>query len=268
MNDLLVGTAQVWQRGWHGRAEELDSPPDIHQVLAWFSDELEMWRRVRAVAHEYRHAGTRLELINTLEASSTRYGLAPLAVGFPRYEDNPLTVSPEKVDAASTQEVDEANTRLGGLWCELKSNEPEEPAQRLLDELTRWQSTLRFFDATSRAPSRYFLAQLCDHHAAMWQLLERWLTAEGADSAKAQNLFQDKVIQTRRLWSALLAAWRPLSGALAAAGDESDPYRLPRREVLRAQALARAWQVRYMAGLWVGPRVGQNGSAPATPVAS
>jgi hypothetical protein len=266
MKDLLVATAQLWQTGWRRRACALDAPPDIHQVLDWFTHELDMWRHVRAVATDYRHSGTRLELINAVYECAAHYGLSPLSVGFPRYEDDPLRVAPEKCDAEAGEQIMDANARLRALWCELKSHDTQEPAQTLLDELTRWQTTLRLFDATSRPPSRYFLAQLCDRHAAMWQFLERWLTAEGSESADAaQRAFQDKVIQTRRLWSALLAAWRPLSEALAAAEDESDPYRLSRGQVLRAQMLAKAWQVRHTAGLWVGPRY-QNGSAPATPV--
>jgi tetratricopeptide (TPR) repeat protein len=259
MNDLLVATAQLWQRAWHRRACELDTSPDIHTVLDWFSHELDMWGKVQAVAHDYRNSGTRLELIKAVAKSSARYGLEPLSVGFPRYEDAPLTVTPEDCDKTAKEEVETANKRLRGLWCELRSHEPQEPATRLLDDLTSWQTTLRLFDVTSRAPSRYFLAQLCDHHATMWQLLERWLTAEGAKSeADAQKRFRDKVEQTRRLWGDLLAAWRPLSDALARASDEADPFRRTRARVVRVHMLAKAAQVRHSAGLLIGPQR-QNG---------
>jgi hypothetical protein len=258
MKALLVATAQRWQTAWHRRARELDSTPDIHDVLDWFTHELAMWSHVRAVAQDYRHTATRLELIHAVARCAARYDLPPLDVAAPRYEDDPL--DDDSCEDAAQNEVDQANGRLRDLGCELHKNRPEDPATKLIDELSRWHATLRLVDAASRAPSRYLLAQLCDHHAAMWQLLEQWLTApyDIAAGTEAMRRFHRKVEQTRAVWYGALAGWLPYRDALEATGATA----LSRTMWLRHQASARFAQVRVTATEWVGPHR-QNGRVAA-----
>lgn len=259
MKALLVATARGWQTAWHRRARELDSTPDIHDVLDWFSHELAMWSHVRAVAQDYRHTATRLELIHAVARCAARYALPPLDVAAPRYEDEPL--DDESCDYGAWNEVDQANGRLRDLGCELHKNRPEDPATRLIDELNRWHATLRFVDAASRTPSRYLLAQLCDHHAGMWQLLEQWLTAPYALAAgeAARQRFHDKVEQTRAVWYGALAGWLPYREAWEATGRAAT---LSRTMWFRHQTSARFAQVRGTATEWIGPHR-QNGRAVA-----
>jgi hypothetical protein len=253
MKALLVATAERWQTAWHRRA--LDSTPNIQDVLGWFTHELAMWSHVREVATDYRHTATRLELIHAVARCAAQYDLAPLDVGAPRYEDDPL--GDDLCEDAAVDEVDQANGRLRDLGCELHRNRPEDPATRLIDELSRWHATLRFVDAASRAPSRYLLAQLCDHHAGMWQLLEQWLTApyDSAAGEQARLRFHYKVEQTRAVWYGALVGWLPYREALEAMGS---PAALSRTIWFRHQASATLAQVRTTATEWIGPHR-QNG---------
>jgi hypothetical protein len=257
MRALLVATAKRWQTAWHRRARELDSTPEIHEVLDWFTHELAMWSHVRAVAKDYRHTATRLQLIHAFAECAARFNLPPLDVAAPRYEED--AVDDNACEDAARREVDQANGRLRDLGRELQR--PEDPATKLIDELRQWHATLRFVDAGSRAPSRYLLAQLCDHHAGMWQLLEQWLAAsyEGDAGEKASKRFHDKVEKTRAVWYGALAGWLPYREALEVTGRAAA---LSRSMWFRHQASARFAQARVTATEWIGPQR-QNGRVAA-----
>lgn len=256
---LLVTTAKRWQAVWHRRARELDATPDIHDVLDWFTKELAMWSHVRAVAQDYRHSATRLDLIDAVARCAAEYDLDPLEVAAPRYEDEPL--ADDSCEQAAVDEVDQANGRLRDLACELYKNRPEDPATRLIDELNGWHATLRLVDAASRAPSRYLLAQLCDHHAGMWQLLEQWLTApyDPAAGDDARDRFHKKVKRTRAVWYGALAGWLPYRDALEAMPASAA---LSRTTWFRHQASSTLAQARVTATEWIGPHR-QNGRVAA-----
>ena len=119
-----------------------------------------------------------------------------------------------------------------------------------------------FVDAASRAPSRYLLAQLCDHHAGMWTLLEqsgspRHTTAPPGEQASKR--FHDKVERTRAVWYGALAGWLPYGEALEATGRAAT---LSRTMWFRHQASARFAQVRVTATEWIGPNR-ENGRVAA-----
>jgi hypothetical protein len=246
---LLVTTAQRWQQVWHERARRLTSAPDIHELLEWFTDELRMWEHVRDIARDFRHLRTRLALIQDVAECADKYGFKPLAVAFPRYEDDPLDEGDDDAcEVAARTELKNRENRLRALSQELCAHTPSEPAITLLDDLTRWQATLRYFDATAKTPSQYLLAQLCDHHAAMWQLLEQWLTVPNGSDPAARRRFKDKAKDTRRLWYTAQTGWGHLRDAWRARSDTDDTSRLPLPRALRVQMIGTWSHVRVSAG--------------------
>jgi hypothetical protein len=255
---LLVATAETWQGIWQRRGRGLGSVTEVREVLQWFSDELCMWEHVRAVARQYRHSGTRFELIERMRACADRYGFEAPAVGFPRYEKGSLPETDGSCDDAAEAEIGHADTTLERVTELLRTQGPVEPAANLLDRLERWQTTLQELEATAREPSRWLVAALCDHHAAMWQLLAQWLKADEKAAPEAQRKFREKTAQTRALWCAALGRWRLLSEALLA---------LPSRG--RFERPAPGVLLRYQLRSWSQARAGrrvpsQNGGLGGT----
>jgi hypothetical protein len=236
---LLVATAETWQATWHARGRSLGAPPEIRDVLGWFGDELAMWELVREVALDYRHAGTRHKLITTLRDCADRYRFDPVHVGSPRYETKPLKEDHGSCDDAADREIKHADDVLEAIAKFLRTDGIEEPAGSLLDRLERWQSRLHERAATAREPSRLLIAALCDHHAAMWQLLAAWLQADEAAAELAGKSFREKADETRKLWCTALSGWRMFSeGLLAFAGRGGADHPAP-GVVLRYQL--RSW---------------------------
>jgi hypothetical protein len=207
---LLVATAQRWEAEWHRRAGDLRAGRDVHLLLEWFGDELRSWTAVAAAARHHRHSGTRVELLRATRACADRYGFEPLAVAFPLYEDAPLqhsliADSCDELAAAAVTAADERLARLAGVLA------------APLGGLEAWLERLRRLDACAQQPSAHVLAQLCDHHAALWQLLERWLGAPAGDVGDAALQFRAAVDRLRPLWCGEIERFNPLTLAWARA---------------------------------------------------
>jgi hypothetical protein len=204
---LLSVSAEQWQTVWRERRATINGGPDLRQLLEWFGDELRAWQAVRTVACNYRHSGSRLTLIRNLQVGARRYGRPPPEVAFPRYELTPLdgALAREPCDPAANKEIETGDTRLSEL-CEIVG-ERVQAAPALLAGLEDWQATLRRHDAEARRASGALLRRLCDHHAALWQLLGQWIEADDDGAAAARLEFEEKVHGTRRLWRATLGRW-------------------------------------------------------------
>jgi hypothetical protein len=64
----------------------------------------------------------------------------------------------------------------------------------LVADLADWQATLRSLEADGRPVPRHALTRRCVHHAALWQLLVRWLEARDEDaSGQAEAEFRAHV---------------------------------------------------------------------------
>jgi hypothetical protein len=195
---LLVETANPWQRVWHRRAAV--PPDDVHVLIDWFGDELRMWELVRDVARHYCHSRTRIELLAALRACADRYAFAAPEVRFPRYDVEPLSTG--DCDDAAEAAIKAGNARLEAIAAILRDHSAETPAGLRLDDLAAWQATLRRLDATARPAAPELVAELCEHHAALWQLLELWLNAPADAAAGPERQFRDMARRTRKLWRA------------------------------------------------------------------
>ena len=199
---LLAATAEEWHAAWHRRADDARRSLDIHVLEGWFQDELEAWRRTRAVALHHRHSLTRFELLEDIRQCADRYGFQRPVVAFPRYETASLTLSDDVgCDEAAVRSVRERGQRLRRLAEILRTAMPGE-ASEMLDELEQWRDSLRARDASAQPVPRAELERLCEHHAALWQLLGQWLDAPQVSATGAERQFFDMTDRTRLLWRA------------------------------------------------------------------
>jgi tetratricopeptide (TPR) repeat protein len=107
------------------------------------------------------------------------------------------------------QATDRAACRLVCLAGILEDEEPKQAAQAMLAQIERWQVTLRELDAGAREPKRLAVAQLCHHHAALWQRLAEWLATGMFDDDTGRILaFEDQLAVVSRLWCRSYARWR------------------------------------------------------------
>jgi tetratricopeptide (TPR) repeat protein len=208
---LLAETAEHWQCVWHRRGRDLGTLPELDEALQWFDDELKAWKAVHDVTRQYRHPGTRYELIDQMKAFAVRYGFEPLAVEFPRYEQKPVK-TPGDCDEAADDEIKTADDTFAAIARVLEMQKMRgKAAKTLLDDLRGWQSTLNERAAIAREPSRWLVAAICDHHAAMWQRLAQWMNADADAAGGAEESFRVKAKETRELWCTALSFWRALS---------------------------------------------------------
>lgn len=218
VRDLLLSTAEQWEHIWHLRGRTLDRRPNVHVVLAWWTDEREAWDQVRNVALNHRHWNACLELLDHQRTWGETYGFKAPDVSFPRYEDEPLAQpEPSNGGGEPAREAAEAMaTRFGDIGRTVCASQANESVEVQLGYIERWQSTLRQLDAEGRGPQRLLLAALCDHHAALWQLLGEWLAAPAELEAEKRDAFRRQVTQTARLWASAGTWWRNPVQVLAA----------------------------------------------------
>jgi hypothetical protein len=241
---LLVATAQQWQAAWRRRSDQLDGGPNVRTLLEWFHDELQTWEDTAAVARHYRHSGTRLTLIRNLQECAGRYGFEAATVAFPRYEDDPLkeSLEGEECGLAARAAIKTADDRLAALRDVLGEHRDER--DRMLADLRRWGTTLRRQDAAARPPSPYLVAQLCDRHAALWQLLHEWLEAGEESAARAEHEFRSQCARARRLWRVAFRWWLPVTDTLAERRNGNGSERLQPAPLLREGAESAWWHAR------------------------
>ena len=235
--ELLVQTSRLLERTWHARGRALEDHPDVHTVLRWWADEQETWRLVRALAVDYRHWRTRFELLDHLRRWADENDLDRLAVNFPRYEEDPFCETLEQQSSArelADAEVEDADARLAAIGTAApRIREADPPVVRNMRML---QATLRAQDSRGRGPRRFLLAALCDHHAALWQLLREWLDAErGEECEDAKAAFRDRVAHTESVWVDADAWWRNAILVAAAARGGARPAAALARRLLHAE---------------------------------
>ena len=237
---LLSRTGERWQAVWHHRGATLDRHPDIGMVLQWWEDEYEAWSCVRAVAVHYRHWETRLELVRRMEAWAARYGMEPLVVPSPRYEDQPL---PPLAAGSCDTTIAAGDARLDALARALPETPPRTGAHAMLHDIKGWQARLQEIGLIGDEPARYFLAELCDCHAGLWQLLQTWI----GEGAAGEEAFVAQVDKARRLWCTAYNWWRPRDVVRALATPGRHNGSVPPMQVLRWQA-TEWWRERATAG--------------------
>ena len=206
MRSLLTTAAEQWRAVWRERRAAINGGPDLQHLLEWFGDELRAWEAIRTVACHGCHSGTRLVLIRNLQDGARRHGRPQPECAFPRYELAPLDgalARKDPCDDAAHKEIGAADERLKKI-CAIVG-ERADARTAVLAGLEIWQATLRRTDAAAeRAPSSH-LRRLCEHHAALWQLLAQWIEAgDDVAATAAENEFRTKVDETRRLWEAAL----------------------------------------------------------------
>jgi hypothetical protein len=239
--ELLVQTSLLLERTWHARGRALDGHPDVHTVLRWWADEQETWRLVRALAVDYRHWRTRFELLDHLRRWADANGLERLAVKFPRYEEDPFCESrlAQESSAAVAREladgaVEDADTRLAAIAEAAPKTQATDPP--VVRNMRMLQATFRAQDSRGRAPRRFLLAALCDHHAALWQLLREWLDAErGKECVDAKGAFKDRVTLTESVWEHADSWWRNHVLVAAAARGGARPAAALARRLLHTE---------------------------------
>jgi hypothetical protein len=207
---LLLAASCQWQATWRARREER---PDVGTVLEWVADELRAWDAVRTVARHYRHSGSRLALIASLQEGALRYGHAAPPVGFPRYELDPLegATARQRCDKEAADELEAANERLARLR-EIVHGRSHDRTARLAQDLERWRARLRNHQAEARPVDADQVARICELHAAVWQQLGEWIEADEDCAAARERAFKQTVAKVRGHWR----GWRALPGGGAA----------------------------------------------------
>jgi tetratricopeptide (TPR) repeat protein len=214
VRSLLLAASHQWQAVWRARREDLPAAPDVRLLLDWVADELRSWDAVRTVARHYRHSGSRLKLIHSLQEGAGRYGHAAPPVGFPRYELDPLegARARRRCDDEAKHELENANDRLARLR-EIVHGRSQEQTARLAQDLERWRARLRHHQAEARPVDTRQVAQICDLHAAVWQQLGEWIEADEDSAAARERAFKQTVAKVRGHWR----GWRALPGGGAQA---------------------------------------------------
>jgi hypothetical protein len=249
VRDLLIVAARHWQAIWRARRATVNGGLEVNPVLGWFGDELQSWEAIRIVAREYRHSGSRLRVIRNLQDGANGNGRPASAVGFPRYELDPLdgALAREPVDDAAGAEIEIANARLRALR-EIVGETPHDDPALMLADLKRWRSTLRRIDAAARPTSPYLLGLLCDHHAALWQLLGQWVEADAASAARAERDFREQVKRTRSLWRVAFRWWSAVSDTVDESRNGNGSAKLQPLDLVRAGAVSAWWHARIAQG--------------------
>ena len=213
VRDLLLAAASQWQCVWRARRADLSAEPDVATVLEWVADELRSWDAIRTVARHYRHSGSRLTLIHSLQDGAVRYGHAAPPVGFPRYERDPLegARARRRCDDEARRELEFANGRLERLR-EIVHGRSQERTARFAQDLENWRARLRGHQAEARPVDARQVAQICDLHAALWQQLGEWIEADEDGAAARERAFKQTVAKVRGQWR----GWRALPGGSAA----------------------------------------------------
>ena len=230
--DLLTATAWRWEACWHRRGRQLDSRPDLHEMLDWWTDEASAWERVQQVARHHRHWRARYELIADMQGWTAKYGLEAMAVSHPRYTDDSGDGTGEgQQEGAAERTVAARDLRLKELDGRIAHVEREkQEACCLLRDIRRWQSELRQFDVGGQRARRWQVARLCDAHAALWGSLHEWL--ESSPHEDGHGAFEEAIAHTAALWRAADlryrtgdalrdVPWRLRSGGLR--GEQLDP---------------------------------------------
>jgi hypothetical protein len=88
------------------------------------------------------------------------------------------------------------------------------------------------------------VAQLCDRHAALWQLLHQWLEADDEAAKHAAAQFRSQRARTRRLWRVAFRWWIPVADTLAERRNGNGSERLQPAVLLREGAESALWHVR------------------------
>jgi len=200
--ELIAATARSWEQEWHRRGRQLQRRPDIHDVLAWWSDEAQAWRLVRRAAANRRHWGARVALLQAMDRWSEDYGFAPLHVSLADYTDE--IAAGGDVDKLARDEIAALNERMNTLAGVLDEAAPiKKDASSLVSEVTQLQNELRSCDGEALRVARRLVAQLCDAHASLWQRLREWLEDPEADHGN----FQQALARTERVWEKALWRW-------------------------------------------------------------
>ena len=188
VRDLVLAVAGQWWDTWRARTEPIFPRPDTATVREWFDAEIVAWERLRDVALHFRHARTRLALIDGLRADAVLYGFARPAVPCPRYADEALGEGDACEDAADA-EIKRANLRLSTL---------ADVIEQVLAELTGRRAELRTREADGEAIATSELRRRCVHQAALWHSLAYWFGARDDDACEEAA----KALRTRAFGAA------------------------------------------------------------------
>lgn len=214
VRDLLETTARCWEQTWHLRGRLLDDHPDVHELLRWWRDECNAWQHVPTVALNNRHWPARADLLRLLRDHADTFEVPRPEVAFPRYADAVLTEEElGRGDARRRNAADRVARRgehhLHRIGRTIHEAQAEGQFRPKIEDIERWQAVLRQLDARGREPRRFLLAILCDHHAALWQLLAEWVAAPpGPDRGAKQRAFVRQVADTDLIWCGADTWWR------------------------------------------------------------
>jgi hypothetical protein len=199
VKELLETTARCWEDAWHRRAARAGTHPDVHELLEWWKDEREAWARVREVALNNRDWPTRVKLLKDLEEYAHTYRQARPEVAFPRYSDDPLGPRRRGSPAMNAKNIAaEWATHFHAIGETIPDPETGGEESCEVAEIDKWERTLRGLDARGRGPLQFMLAELCDHHAALWQRLREWVVAEEPKRNGRRKRFEQQLEATKQ----------------------------------------------------------------------
>ena len=216
VESLITETATCWEHAWHERGRNLRPNPDVHQLLTWWDDERRAWELVCDLALHNRYWPVRVALLHGLREQADAYGFDAPEVGFPHYADGVL--SPEQLGPEEDQEYRRRAAERVAQQTEDRLHEVGDVLREALADLpevwppvhiSAWEEELRRLDAGGRAPRRFLIALLCDHHAALWQLLSEWVDAGNDPAAdRKRKRFKEQMENTEAIWCGAADWWR------------------------------------------------------------
>jgi hypothetical protein len=210
---LITETAASWEDAWHERGRHLRPNPDVHELLRWWNDERRAWELVSDVARNNRYWPMRVALLHGLRHQADTYGFDAPKIPFPHYRDRVLSeeeLGPEDASRRHAAEriAEDTEDRLravGDVVCEALADLPKDWPPVHIDA---WEEELRRLDARGREPRHFLVALLCDHHAALWQLLSEWVVADETASKRKQARFKQQMKDTEDIWCGAAYWWR------------------------------------------------------------
>ena len=204
MRSLLTTAAEQWRAVWRERRAAINGGPDLQHLLEWFGDELRAWEA------DPHCRVPRLPLRNAAGAdpeppgrrTASRPAAARVRVPALRARAARRCACPQgPCDDAAHKEIGAADERLKKI-CAIVGERADARTAVLAGLETLAGHAAAAPTLPRSAPRRRTCERLCDHHAALWQLLGEWIEAGETSAERREREFRSAVARRGRCGAA------------------------------------------------------------------